>query len=223
MLPCQSPDVERYQLNIAEMDANYQLSRRFLDNYRDPSLKPRVHAEIQALEHFHVGSLQFSDGDAFIACSKPACFCCLLSFRAHPGHFVEPTSHQNIYLNWRPPNLDTRMAVIGENHQRDILNIMTQEIRKEAFKQINEKLPPHARHPDSLTGITESARVNEMQAIDGPNSGSKSPTIGDGNADKECEDQQNLAHDPFSSLFDCFLDDSDLERGVLFPMRHDVE
>ncbi|KAF1972949.1 hypothetical protein BU23DRAFT_589890 [Bimuria novae-zelandiae CBS 107.79] len=163
MLPSQYPDVERYQSNLAEMDAKYQLSRRFLDNYRDPDLKPRVHAEIQVLEHFHVGSLRFADGDAFVACSKPACFCCLLYFRAHPGHFVEPTSHQKIYLNWRPPDLDTQMAIIGEHHQRDILNVMTQAIRKEAFRQINEKIPPHARYPDSLTGITESARGNKMQ------------------------------------------------------------
>ncbi|OAG13191.1 uncharacterized protein CC84DRAFT_185325 [Paraphaeosphaeria sporulosa] len=157
MLPSQSADVERYQSNLAEMDAKYQLSRRFLDNYRDPDLNPRVHAEIQVLEHFYVGGLRFVESDAFVACSKPACFCCLLYFRAHPGHFVEPTSHQKIYLNWRPPDLDAQMAIIRENHQRDILNAMTKSIRKEAFRQINEKIPPHARHPESLTGITESA------------------------------------------------------------------
>ncbi|KAF9730226.1 hypothetical protein PMIN04_012663 [Paraphaeosphaeria minitans] len=126
MLPSQSPDVERYQYNLAEMDTKYELSRRFLDNYRDPNLKPRVHAEIQVLEHFHMDSLRFADGNPFIACSKPACFCCLLYFRAHPGHFVEPTSHQKIYLNWRPPDLDARMGIIGEHHQRDILNVMTE-------------------------------------------------------------------------------------------------
>ncbi|KAK7178172.1 hypothetical protein PSPO01_15775 [Paraphaeosphaeria sporulosa] len=217
MLPCQSPGVERYQSNLAEMDAKYQLSRRFLDSYHDPDAKPRVHAEIQVLEHFHVGSLRFADGDAFIACSKPACFCCLLYFRAHPGHFVEPTSHQKIYLNWRPPDLDAQRAIIGEHHQRDILNVMTQAIRKEAFRQINEKVPPHARHPDSLTGITESAGGNEMQVMEGPNPGSKSPTIRDGSMDKECKDQQVSAHDPLSSVFDCFLDDSDLEGGVSLP------
>ena len=46
MLPAGSPNLDSYQRNLAEMDAKYQLSHRFLDNYREPSLKPRVHAEI---------------------------------------------------------------------------------------------------------------------------------------------------------------------------------
>ncbi|KAF9728396.1 hypothetical protein PMIN01_13529 [Paraphaeosphaeria minitans] len=56
MLPSQSSDVERYQLNLVEMDAKYQLSRGFLDNYRDPDLKrgnpddpvSRRHREVSA-------------------------------------------------------------------------------------------------------------------------------------------------------------------------------
>lgn len=220
MLPSLSSDVEKYQIELAAMDAKYQLSRRFLDNYRESGSKPRVHAEVQVLEHFYMGSLGFVDGDSYITCSKPACFCCLLYFRAHPGHFVEPTSHQKIYLNWRPPDLDTQNAVIGEHHQRNILNTMTQAIRKEAFKQINEKTPPRAWHPDSLTGITESARgsVNVVQGIEEPNSRSNSPTTMDENADKESEDQQKSAYDPFSPLFDCSLDDSGSEGGVPLPI-----
>ncbi|KAF2118104.1 hypothetical protein BDV96DRAFT_620140, partial [Lophiotrema nucula] len=155
MLPANSPDLDRYQQKLAEMDAKYQFSYRFLDNYRMPSVKPRVHAEIQVLEHFFVGNLQFADGDPFIACSKPACFCCLLYFRSHPGHFEEPVSHHKIYLNWRPPDLNPQGDTIGENHQRDILNVMTQAVRKEALRQIHEKTPPQSWHPDSLTGITE--------------------------------------------------------------------
>ena len=47
--------------------------------------------------------------------------------------------------------------MIGGNHQRDILIAMTQAIRKEALRQIYEKIRPSAWHPDSLTEITESA------------------------------------------------------------------
>ncbi|KAF2807533.1 uncharacterized protein BDZ99DRAFT_489804 [Mytilinidion resinicola] len=157
MLPANSPDLNRYQQALAEMDDKYQLSRRFLDNYTDFST--RVHAEIQVLEQFHVGKLSFAAGDRYIACSKPACFCCLLYFRHHPGHFVEPASHRKIYLNWRPPDLDAECDIISQNRQRDVLNSMTCDIRKEALQQIEEKIPPQAWHPDSLTGVTEEAKT----------------------------------------------------------------
>jgi TPP-dependent 2-oxoacid decarboxylase len=115
-----------------------------------------MHAEIQVLEHFYANTLSFAGDDPFIACSKPACFCCLLYIRNHPGHFVEPVSHHKIYLNWRPPDVNAEHDLLSHEHQRDILNAMIQEIRKEALRQINERSAPRARHPDSFTGITKS-------------------------------------------------------------------
>lgn len=158
MLPDKSPDLERYQQAFTNMDSRYQVFRRFLENYTEPDLKPCVHAEIQVLEQFYTHGMQFAGDDPFIACSKPACFCCLLYFRNHPGHFVEPTSHNKIYLNWRPPDLSTLFGIIDPNHQRDILNAMTREIRKEALRQIHGRSAPQAWHPDSLTGITQSSQ-----------------------------------------------------------------
>ncbi|KAF2257427.1 hypothetical protein BU26DRAFT_383799, partial [Trematosphaeria pertusa] len=153
MLPAKSPDLDRYQQALIEMDVKYQLSGRFLASYTDHNLRPRVHAEIQVLEHFFANKFSFAAGDPYIACSKPACFCCLLYFRNHPGHFVEPTSHRKIYLNWRPPDPNSEDGIISQRRQRDILNAMTQDIRKEALRQIDEKAAPKAWHPDSITGI----------------------------------------------------------------------
>jgi hypothetical protein len=163
MLPAKSPDLGRYQQALTEMDTKYQLSRRFLGNYTDANLKPRVHAEIQVLEHFYASALSFAGADPFIACSKPACFCCLLYIRNHPGNFVEPESHRKIYLNWRPPDTNAEYDFPSHEHQRDILNAMIQEIRKETLRQIDEKSAPRAWHPDSLTGITVSALHEQEQ------------------------------------------------------------
>jgi hypothetical protein len=102
--------------------------------------------------------MKFAADDPFVACSKPACFCCLLYFWHHPGHFVEPDSHNKIYLNWRPPGFRILTGVMGPTHQRDILNGMNKDIRREALRQIYEKTAPQAWHPDSLTGITQSAQ-----------------------------------------------------------------
>jgi hypothetical protein len=157
MLPARSPDLDRHQQALKEMDTKYNLSQRFIEAYTDANLKPRVHAELQVLEHFHAHALSFAGADPFISCSKPACFCCLLYFRHHPGHFVEPVSHYKIYLSWRPPDLKTDNDLLSLEHQRDILNFIIRDIRKEALRQIDEKSAPQASHPDSLTGITSSA------------------------------------------------------------------
>src|SRR4051812_31451391 len=105
--------------------------------------------------------MQFTSNNPFITYSKPACFYYLLYFRNYPRHFVEPTSHNKIYLNWRPPNLSTLFSIISPNYQRDILNAITWEIRKAALRQIHERSAPQAWHPDSLTRITQSSQHDQ--------------------------------------------------------------
>ena len=242
MLPAQSPDLGRYQQALAEMDTKYQISRRFLESYSDDNLKPRVHAEIQVLEHFYADALSFAGDDPFIACSKPACFCCMLYFRSHPGHFVEPVSHNKIYLNWRPPDLNAANESISHKHQRDILNAMVVHIREEALRQIDGKSAPRAWHPDSVTGITKSAVLEqELEALEdarkirttsdepvfvneeSPGSEAYSQNTGltlssamppvASRGNAYCDHEETLPH-KLQSAFDVFEDDSDEEGGV---------
>jgi hypothetical protein len=122
-----------------------------------------VHAEIQVLKHFFANKFSFVGIDPFIACSKPACSCCLLYFRNHPGHFVEPASHHKIYLNWQSPDTTPENNILSLKHQNGILNAMVKDIQKEALRQIDDKSAPPAWHPDSLTGITASAVHEQKQ------------------------------------------------------------
>ncbi|EMD66388.1 hypothetical protein COCSADRAFT_169339 [Bipolaris sorokiniana ND90Pr] len=165
MLPANSPELHLYQEALAYMDDRYQLFSRYMDNYVRPNQGSCVHAEIQVLEHFYIHGMHFACDDPFIACSKPACFCCLLYFRHYPGHVVEPVSHNKIYLNWRPPDFNATAGIISPNHQRDILNAMNQEIRKEALHQLREKTAPRTWHPDSLTNITWSAPSEQSEQV----------------------------------------------------------
>lgn len=159
MLPSKSPELAYYQQALAELDATAHLFCRILEAYQNPNFRPQVHAEIQLLEHFYESKFSFAGSDRYIACSKPACYCCFLYIRHHPGNFVEPAAHCNIYLNWRPPDLKPGCDSVGHNHQRSILNSMIVDIRKDALQQISQKRPPHTRHPDSATGITESIQA----------------------------------------------------------------
>jgi hypothetical protein len=246
MLPAGSPDLGQYQRALADMDTKYQLSDRFHENYTNHKLKPRVHAEIQVLEHFYAGKLSFAAGDSFIACSKPACLCCFLYFRHHPGQFVEPMSHHKIYLNWRPPDTNADNDVIGPRCQRDVLNLMTRDIRKDALHQITEKAPPQAWHPDSLTGITESV-LHKMEKTLPNEAKEPGPNVANpimsteapiGNQESTYFSSSTLIHRgvdaadsnvgrcnkygkaPQNSLLDFYdlKDDSEEEGGVLLPM-----
>jgi hypothetical protein len=152
MLPVNAPELGVYRQALSLMDEPFKISERFKNGYSD-SKKTRVHAEVQVLHHFDQHDEEFAEGDKYIACSKPACFCCHLYFRHHPGGFVEPHSHHRIYLNWQPPVMEC--AQIGkENQLRDILNLMIKDIRKDALDQIIRKAAPRGYHPDSITGIS---------------------------------------------------------------------
>lgn len=135
MLRTDSPELGYYQEALEHMDYNFQLSERLLENYKNPNFIPRVHCEIQVLEHFHSNKLQFVESDRFIACSKDACYCCRLYIRYHPGNFVEPNCHHNIYLNWKAPDVDKND---NSHAQRDILNKMINDIRRDALDQISQ-------------------------------------------------------------------------------------
>jgi hypothetical protein len=165
MLPTDAPELEVYRQALSLMDKLFKISERFLNNYSDSKNQTRVHAEVQVLQHFDQHDKEFAEDDKYIACSKPACFCCHLYFRHHPGGFVEPHSHHKIYLNWQPPGMES--AKIGkENQLRDILNLMVKDIRKDALDQIIKKAAPRGYHPDSITGISLSIfAAPELDAI----------------------------------------------------------
>lgn len=101
---------------------------------------PRVHAEVQILEHFHANKLDWADGgDRYIGCSKPACFCCHLYFRHHPLRPVVPDCHNKVYLKWGPPVLAGGKSDPGYIEHRDVLNRFISDVRKDAIDQIREK------------------------------------------------------------------------------------
>ena len=166
MLHPDVPNPEVYRQALSQMDKPFQISERFRETYTNSKNKTRVHAEVQLLHHFDQHNEEFAEGDKYIACSKPACFCCHLYFRHHPGGFVEPHSHQKIYLNWQPPGVSEVVKTGKETQLRSILNLMINDIRKDALRQIIEKAGPRSVHPDSVTGISASVLAGpELDAL----------------------------------------------------------
>lgn len=119
--------------------------------------RPCVHAEIQALHHFHDNGFVFVGGDPFVATSKPACFCCKLYFRHHPAGFVEPDSHEKIYPNWGMIHLPGGCDDPAWMGQRPVLNSVINDVAKEVIRDIERRRSLYFENPDSVTGLTLSS------------------------------------------------------------------
>ena len=147
---------ERWSQVIASGDRLSVLipESRLVEYYDGQQSEPRVHCEVQALEHFHQNSLRFAWNDRFIATSKMACFCCKLYFRHHPLHPEEPESHEKLYVNWGPIYLPG-----GRDHpdfaaHRQLLTKVIDGIRDKVLDRLLRLTENWSFHHDSVTGIT---------------------------------------------------------------------
>jgi hypothetical protein len=154
--PSNSPDLDRRQQALREIESSDHIFQQFLKNYATPRVKPHVHPEVQVLEWFHSANRLFAADDPFVACSRPSCLCCQLYFRYHDGYFVEPFSDRKICLSWRPHELDTeRNYPMSEQQQKTLMNSMIHDIRKEALRRIDERSTLKEKHPEMVTGLGE--------------------------------------------------------------------
>ena len=142
MLPKNSDEITHYQEALAVMDVKFNLQGRLEAQFQDKDFRPRVHAELNLLEHFYTKQLAFVDDDKFIGCSIPACYCCYHYICLHPGDFVRPSSHGVRYLSWRPPDLIVTAGVSEKKHQRGSMNKLFSLIRLDAFRQLEQSKGP---------------------------------------------------------------------------------
>lgn len=151
------PKMKAYQEGMEFLDRKLKIGDKIVASYETKDFRPSVHCEVQILEHFYENNLRFSHNDQFVACSKPACYCCHLYFKAHPSYPEEPRSHLKIWPSWSPPLIpDGHRDEKKYRHQLYILNSMIESIRKEALNQIEKKVTDMKPHQDSTTGITPS-------------------------------------------------------------------
>lgn len=143
-------DIQNALIRLNDVSSTFRL---FMSNFR--RCFPRVHAEIQVLEHFFKKNLAFVNNDRYISCSKPACLCCKLYFENHPARMVEPPSHGKVWSNWSPPLISNfRKGDQGSDRQRDILQAIIETLRKSIVKQVLQASQPSKWHADSRTGAS---------------------------------------------------------------------
>ncbi|KAF2158623.1 hypothetical protein M409DRAFT_38156 [Zasmidium cellare ATCC 36951] len=167
MFPSQSSDLKEFQEALQILDDKRSLMSRILEFYTGKDWQPRVHAELTLLEALHDNGCKFFNDDKYIACSKPACFCCYHYICNHPGAFTRPPCHNKVYPNWQPPALAKSTGEVGALRQRDIMLRLTQEVRNAVMRKVLDTHKSMRWHPDSSTGIT--SLIAKEAAPGGPN------------------------------------------------------
>jgi hypothetical protein len=164
-LSSNAAEIQENREGLEQLDHLHKLSEQLRSYCMSEDWRPRVHAELILLDLFWTKDFDFVAGDRYIACSKPACYCCYHYIREHPGRFVPPACHNNSWLNWRPPDIYEPTQPYIIKTREDILNEMAKKIRRDVSAQIAERRGPGKWRPDSLTEIT-SIRQEEFSFTD---------------------------------------------------------
>ncbi|KAM0441064.1 hypothetical protein ACHAPT_000369 [Fusarium lateritium] len=158
---------ERYR-GFAEDLEPMQLDARIKDQCSKTSFKPFVHSEILVLEWITANSskmqLSFFHGWKYIGSSKGACKLCHYYFDAPGQHngIKTRSSHGNLYVNWRFPDLYEADGPKGKTRRQKIFDWMMNRVRDDAFQTMENKASTGKRH-DSSTHPLMSVRHTDAQ------------------------------------------------------------
>ena len=188
--------------NLGELDRVHHLSEQLRKECQKKTWRPRVHAELILLDLFWVQNLKFIENDRYIGSSKPACYCCYHYITAHPGRFVAPACHNNLWLKWKAPDIHDRNKTQYIKDRERILQKMAERIRIDVLAQIIQRRGPGSRRPDSLTEISTHYQRDLdgflTDAAEGSNSESLSESDSSEESDTniEFEDMELKHNDP---------------------------
>ncbi|KAK2054932.1 hypothetical protein LY76DRAFT_579087 [Colletotrichum caudatum] len=156
LLPDRDRRYEPYLSILTNLDSQVHISSSLHKKFESGTIKPIVHAEVQLLHHFYSAGRRYAAKDRYIACSKPACICCELYFRHHPGRVSLLDSHRKAYLNWGVLSLVGGAQNPKWSDHRKILNDVVGDLKSMVIDQISGLQILSHDHQDTLTQITAS-------------------------------------------------------------------
>ncbi|KAK3348746.1 hypothetical protein B0T25DRAFT_581840 [Lasiosphaeria hispida] len=187
--------IQRMTSQRAEIDAyrgrasnlqQWKLDERIKDK-AEGRFAPIVHAELLLLdsilrsEQANLGNEEDTprfyneaEFDRYIGCSKPTCRLCSLYIEEHrkqyPGGVHVRSSHQNLYPNWRAPDVYVSDGLEAEYRRNSVLEQVVKGVRSLTFNAIKERSV--LRNPfDSNNTPSDPTRTTNhgasMIAIDG--------------------------------------------------------
>jgi hypothetical protein len=128
---------------------------------KEHPFQPKVHAEVLMADHFFRRELEFWNGNCYIGCSKPSCFCCDLYLKNHVRSFSSRPCHGNIWINWCPA-AHSGVEHVGRNVPTGtIVETMIQKMRHEAEHSLLSGLRLRRTRVESTSGFSGSTRRTE--------------------------------------------------------------
>ncbi|KAK3938968.1 hypothetical protein QBC46DRAFT_389041 [Diplogelasinospora grovesii] len=137
--------LEDYKQKLKEPQFS-ELDGKIKKSASKSEFQPIVHAEITLLYSIlkdtrEAGEpLRFfeeSNFGKYIGCSKPTCRLCWDFFQHHPEGVQVRASHQNLYYNWRLPDVFDHFA---DKERQVILEQMIKPIRDATFRAISDRV-----------------------------------------------------------------------------------
>lgn len=118
--------------------------------FKGEQLQLKPHAEAIMLDHFSANNLQFANGDSYVACSRPSCYCCKLYFDSHPAGARTGRSHGMLWIKWLFPGLLQSLEGTADHVTLDVLRKMSDQVRQDALAA----LLPQKHHDFDMFGST---------------------------------------------------------------------
>lgn len=142
-------DPEPYLEQVARL-SGIGLDDEVKGQVKKKKFKPFVHAEVQVhaalIRDDYSRSSQFWSRYKYIGSSKPTCrLCAYYFFERGDGMQVRPT-HQNLYLHWRLPDVYPSQGAAEARTHRQLLERITEHVRKDAKRTLDERMPSRRRH-----------------------------------------------------------------------------
>ncbi|KAL8671138.1 MAG: hypothetical protein Q9168_004353 [Polycauliona sp. 1 TL-2023] len=194
-------DITAYESAIRMVDystGNEGKPHTSIGNMLNTHKRTSTHAEIALLDHLVLRSkdnTSFMDGDRYIACSKAACYCCMLYVASmEQKDRVELCGgHNNLYLGWQPPANPSASGEESQTH-RDILQRMVQSLQSALRDKTHHQTVMH-NHPDSSTGVfidqvTDDTTI-PLQSLQNPTQKTKADLVKSELA-SECDNTEQL-------------------------------
>ncbi|KAK1658726.1 hypothetical protein BDP55DRAFT_681578 [Colletotrichum godetiae] len=147
--------IERFRECVHDLQIMH-LDQRIKTEYQKDNFRPIVHSEILLLNHLEktagsVSPTRFFKDWMYIGSSKPICRLCEYYFEEHRSGVEHRSSHKNLYISWRLPDVLRSEGDGGEERRQVMFDRLLQRIRKDAFDLVEKKVRPTLRNHDSIT------------------------------------------------------------------------
>ncbi|EXF83053.1 hypothetical protein CFIO01_06225 [Colletotrichum fioriniae PJ7] len=147
--------IEKFREFVQDLQLMH-LDQRIQTEYQKDNFHPIVHSEILLLNHLEktaggVSPARFFNNWMYIGSSKPTCRLCEYYFEEHRSGVGHRSSHKNLYISWRVPDVLQSEGYGGEEKRQVMVDRLLVRIRKDAFNLVEKKVRPTFRNHDSIT------------------------------------------------------------------------